>query len=75
VDRVVQLAKGLAAGVSLEDAEDVRGVGGGETLKEGLDGLGKVVVELVAVRPDCVTASLRNLLKLEDGERGRVRLE
>lgn len=75
VGRVIELSESLATSVGLEDTEDVRRVGGGEALEEGLDRGRKRVVELVAVRPDSVAAGFGDLVKLEDREGGRVRLE
>jgi hypothetical protein len=51
-----------------EDLEDVGGVSGGEALEESLDGLGEIIVKLVAVRPDRVAAGFGDLFKLEDRE-------
>lgn len=75
VDRVVELAKGLEAVVGDLDLEDVGTVGGSQALKQVLDGLRKIVIELVAVGPDGVAARLGDLLKLEDRVRCWVGVE
>lgn len=49
VDGIVEFSECLATGGLGQNLEDVRGVGGGEALEKSFDGLGEIVVELVAV--------------------------